>query len=127
MIPDEKLVALAREHPRGTERRTLWSLRHALASPATYAALPLARRDEIVRWAEARRRIRMEDGVDADAANLADPLLPEARLRALVVEGEAAAAAAAALDVPALVADAERGGLPAVVAAIRAAKSAAGE
>lgn len=122
MIPDERLVALAREHPRGTERRTLWPLREALASPAAYAALALERRDEIVRWAEARRRIRADHGVDADTRNLADPLIPEAKLRALVVEGEAAAAAAA-VDVPRLVAEAERD-LPAVVRAIRSRTSA---
>lgn len=119
MIPDDRLVALAREHPRGTERRTLWPLRDALASPAAYAGLPVERRDEIVRWAEARRRIRAEHGVDADATNLADPLIPEAKLRALVVEGEAAAAAAA-VDVAALVAESAARGLPPVVRAIRA-------
>ncbi len=124
MIPDERLVALAREHPRGTERRTLWPLREALGSPAAYAALPLARRDDIVRWAEARRRIRIAHGVDADVANLADPLIPEAKLRALVLAGEAAAAAVA-LDVPGLVAAAEERGLPAIVAGIRATRSAA--
>ena len=60
----------------------------------------------------------MEQGLDADPRNLADPLLPEARLRALVVEGEVAAAGVAA-DVPRLVEEAVRDGLPAVVAAIR--------
>lgn len=118
MIPDEPLVALARDHPRGTERRTLWPLREALGSPVTYAALPLPRRDEVVRWAETRRRIRIDHGVDADLANLADPLLPEARLRALVIEGEIAAAAAAA-DAARLIAEAEVRGLPAVVTEIR--------
>ncbi len=120
-LDDDKLMALAREHPRGTERRTLLPFRDSLQSPAAYAALPPERRDEIVRWAEARRRLRLEHGLDANLANLADPLIPEARLRALVVAGEAVAAAVA-LDVPARVAEAETRGLPAVVAEIRAAK-----
>lgn len=124
--PDDKLLALAREHPRGTERRTLLPLRDALRSPTAYAALPPERRDEIVRWAEVRRRLRIEHGLDADAANLADPLIPEARLRALVIAGEAAAAASA-LDVPSLVAAAETRGLPGVIAEIRAARDSAGE
>ena len=118
LVPDEKEVALAREHPRGTEKRRLVPFRAALASPAAYAALPKRDRDEIVRWAEARRRIRVEHGVDADAANLVDPLIPEARLRALVIEGEVAAAAVAA-DVPRLLARAEREGLPAVIREVR--------
>lgn len=118
LVPDEKEVALAREHPRGTELRRLMPYREALASPATYAALPRAQRDDIVRWAEARRRIRAEHGVDANVANLVETLLPEARLRALVIEGEVAAAAIAA-DVPRLVEEAAHDGLPAVVAAIR--------
>jgi len=118
VIPDDKLVALAAAHPRGNEQRALRPLRDALQSPAAYAALDVAKRDEIVRWAEVRRRIRLEHAVDGDPRNLADPLLPEARLRALVVEGEIAAAAAAA-DAPALVARAEQEGLPAVVLAIR--------
>lgn len=116
--PDHQEVALAREHPRGTEKRRLGRLRASLDSPAAYAALAEPDRDEIVRWAEARRRIRVEHGVDANAANLVDPLIPEARLRALVVGGEVAAAGAAA-DVPQLVARAEREGLPAVVIEVR--------
>ena len=124
MNPDERLVALAREHPRGTERRTLWPLRAALASPAGYSALPAERRDEIVRWAEARRRIRVEHGIDAEAGNFADPLIPEGKLRALVVEGEIAAAAVA-LDVASLVKEAGERGLPAVVAMIRSAPGSA--
>ncbi len=118
LAPDEKEVALAREHPRGTELRRLTPYQGALASPAAYASLPRAKRDDIVRWAEARRRIRLEDGVDANTANLVETLIPEARLRGLVIEGEVVAAAAAA-DVPRLVADAEREGLPAIVRAIR--------
>jgi hypothetical protein len=118
VIPDDALVSLARAHPRGTERRTLLPLRAALQSPAAYAGLQLPERDAIVRWAEARRRIRREHGVDADAANLADPLIPEARLRALVVEGEIAAAGIAA-DGTALVARAEREGVPEIVREIR--------
>ena len=116
--PDEKEVALAREHPRGTEKRRLTPFRPALASPAAYAALPERERDEIVRWAETRRRIRVEHGVDADGANLVDPLIPEARLRALVVGGEVAAAGVAE-DVPSLVERAAREGLPRVVREIR--------
>lgn len=118
LAPDDKEVALAREHPRGTELRRLTPYQGALASPAAYASLPRAKRDDIVRWAEARRRIRLEDGVDANTANLVETLIPEARLRGLVIEGEVVAAGAAA-DVPRLVADAERDGLPDVVLAIR--------
>ena len=115
MIPDDALVKLAREHPRGTERRTLLPLRDALQSPLAYAALPEESRDVIVRWAETRRRIRREHRVDAELANLADPLIPEVKLRALVIEGEVVAAGIAA-DAVSL---AERDGLPAVVAEIR--------
>lgn len=118
LTPDEKEVALAREHPRGTELRRLGPHRAALAGPAAYAALPQRQRDEIVRWAEVRRRIRVEDGIDANTANLVETLIPEARLRALVIEGEVAATGAAA-DVPRLVEETVRDGLPAVVAAIR--------
>ncbi len=121
MIPDEALVALAREHPRGTERRTLLPLRDALQSPLAYAALPEESRDAIARWAEARRRIRREHQVDADTANLADPLIPEAKLRALVIQGEIAAAGVAA-DATALVARADAAGIPAVVREIRRAR-----
>lgn len=119
LIPDEREIALAREHPRGTEKRRLTPYARALRSPAAYAALSIEGRDEIVRWAEARRRIRLEHGVDANTTNLVDPLIPEATLRAVVVEGEVVAAAAAA-DVPRLVQRAERDGVPAVVRAIRA-------
>ena len=45
-----------------------------------------------MRWAETRRRIKVEYGIDHDPANLADPLLPEERLRAHVLAGERAAA-----------------------------------
>ena len=118
MIPDDALLRLARQHPRGTERRTLLPLRDALQSPVAYAALPESQRDAIGRWAETRRRIRADDGVDAEVANLADPLIPERKLRALVVEGEIAAAGVAA-DATSLLARAERDGLPAVVTEIR--------
>ncbi|HKW78698.1 MAG TPA: hypothetical protein VJQ09_06320 [Candidatus Limnocylindria bacterium] len=117
-MPDEALLKLAREHPRGTERRTLLPFRDGLQSPAAYAAFTATQRDTIVRWAEARRRIRLDHGVDADGANLADPLIPEARLRALVIEGEIAAAAVAA-DATALIARAEREGVAGVVREIR--------
>src|SRR5207248_3381378 len=56
-----------------------------------YAALPIADRDVIVRWAETRRRIKVRDGIDHDPANLADPLLSAERLRAHVRAGESAA------------------------------------
>lgn len=85
---EEKELALAREHPRGTERRRLLPYRAALNDVAAYAALSLADRDAIVRWAETRRRIKEEHGIDHDAANLADPLLPADRLRAHVLAGE---------------------------------------
>jgi hypothetical protein len=81
-------LAIATEHPRGTERRTLLPYRDALQDPAAYAQLAEADRDVIVRWAEIRRRIRESAGVDNDPANLADPLLPADRLREHVVRGE---------------------------------------
>ena len=89
---DARELALAREHPRGTERRRLLPYRDALNDVAAYAALPLAERDVIVRWAETRRRIKTEHGIDHDPANLADPLLPVERLRAAVLAGERVAA-----------------------------------
>src|SRR6266702_8861624 len=92
MSIDEKELALAAEHPRGTERRRLLPYRAALNDVAAYAALPESDRDAIVRWVETRRRIKMEYGIDHDPANLADPLLPEERLRAHVLAGECAAA-----------------------------------
>lgn len=84
-------IAIATEHPRGTERRTLLPYRDALQDPAVYARLPEAERDVIVRWAEIRRRIQ-EKGVDNDPSNLADPLLPAERLRHHVLQGERIAA-----------------------------------
>ena len=87
MLRDKELE-LAREHPRGTERRTLAPYRAALNDTGAYAALPLADRDAIVRWAETRRRIKSEFAVDRDAANLADPLLAAEDLRAHVLAGE---------------------------------------
>jgi hypothetical protein len=91
-VIDTKELALAREHPRGTERRRLLRYRDALNDVAAYAALPEADRDAIVRWVETRRRIKEEYGIDHDPANLADPLLPAERLRAHVLAGEIAAA-----------------------------------
>lgn len=88
----ERDLAIATEHPRGTERRTLLPYRDALQDPAVFARLSEADRDVIVRWAEIRRRIRESAGVDNDPANLADPLLPADRLREHVVEGERIAA-----------------------------------
>jgi len=87
----ERELALATEHPRGTERRRLLPYREALNDPAAYALLPELDRDVIVRWSEVRRLI-VARGVDHDPANLADPLLPAARLRAHVLEGERLAA-----------------------------------
>ncbi|MEK6619753.1 MAG: hypothetical protein AABZ26_02120 [Chloroflexota bacterium] len=89
---DERELALAPEHPRGTERRRLLPYRDALQSPDAYAGLAESDRDVIVRWAETRRRVRERSGIDNDPANLADPLLPADRLRALVIEGERVAA-----------------------------------
>ena len=92
MTIDEKELALAAEHPRGTERRRLLRYRDALNDAKAYAALPEADRDTIVRWTEVRRRIRDTIGLDHDPANLADPLLPYGQLRAHVLEGERTAA-----------------------------------
>jgi hypothetical protein len=91
-VIDAKEIALAREHPRGTERRRLLRYRDALNDLATYAALAEPDRDAIVRWVETRRRIKDEYGIDHDPANLADPLLPVERLRAHVLAGERAVA-----------------------------------
>jgi hypothetical protein len=91
-VIEEKELTLAREHPRGTERRRLLPYREALNDIALYAALPERDRDVIVRWVETRRRIKEEYGIDHDPANLADPLLPAERLRAHVLAGESAAA-----------------------------------
>ncbi len=93
-VIEERELALATEHPRGTERRRLLPYRDALNDTAIYGRLPEQDRDVIVRWAEIRRRI-VERGVDHDPANLADPLLPASRLRAHVLEGERLAAGAA--------------------------------
>src|SRR5687767_14570208 len=116
MAINEKELALAAEHPRGTERRRLLPYRDALNDAAAYAALPERDRDAIVRWTEVRRRIRESIGLDQDPANLADPLLPYALLRTHVIEGERLAARLAVFDDPG-------GDLIAVVAALRAALS----
>ena len=92
MVIETKELALARAHPRGTERRRLLPYRDALNDAAAYAALAESDRDAIVRWVETRRRIKEEFGIDHDPANLADPLLPAERLRAHVLAGERAAA-----------------------------------
>jgi hypothetical protein len=92
MVIETKELALAREHPRGTERRRLLPYRYALNDVAAYAELPEADRDAIVRWVETRRRIKEAYGIDNDPANLADPLIPAERLRAHVLAGECAAA-----------------------------------
>jgi hypothetical protein len=97
---DEKELALAAEHPRGTERRRLLRYSGALNNAEIYAALPEADRDAIVRWTEVRRRIRETIGLDHDPANLADPLLPYGPLRAHVLEGERIAAGRAVFNDP---------------------------
>jgi hypothetical protein len=89
---DTKELALARDHPRGTERRRLLPYREALNDVVAYARLAQSDRDAIVRWVETRRRIKEQYGIDHDPANLADPLLPAERLRAHVLAGECAAA-----------------------------------
>jgi hypothetical protein len=89
---DERDIAHALEHPRGTERRTLLPFREALSDVAAYARLPVADRDAIVRWVEVRRRLAEDHGLDHDPTNLADPLLPYAALRAHVLAGERSAA-----------------------------------
>lgn len=88
----EKELALAREHPRGTELRTLKPYRAALNDVTAYAALPRADRDAIVRWAAIRCAVRDRFGVDRDERNLAEPLIPAATLRTHVLAGEAKAA-----------------------------------
>ena len=113
MTIDEKELALAAEHPRGTERRRLLPYGDALNDAAAYAALAEADRDAIVRWTEVRRRIRDTIGLDHDPANLADPLLPYGQLRAHVLEGERIAARRAVFNDPG-------GDLLVVVAVLRA-------
>ena len=113
MTIDERELALAAEHPRGTERRRLLPYREALKDAAVYAALPEGDRDAIVRWTEIRRRIRDAIGLDSDPANLADPLLPYERLRAHVLAGERIAARREAFNDPG-------GDLVEVVGALRA-------
>ena len=88
---DERALAHAREHPRGTERRTLLPFRDALNDVASYARLSETDRDAIVSWVEMRRRLRDDFDLDHDPANLADPLLPYDALRAQVIAGECAA------------------------------------
>lgn len=90
----ERDLTIAREHPRGTERRTLLPYRDALNDVTGYARLPVADRDAIIRWVEIRRRLRDAHGVDHDPANLADPIIPFERLREHVLAGERMAAGA---------------------------------
>lgn len=114
MATDREL-ALALEHPRGTERRTLLAYRDALNDAAAYARLPERDRDVIVRWAAVRGLLKERHGLDHDEANLADPLLPHAALRAHVLAGERVAARVPPAADPG-------GDIVAVVAAIRAAR-----
>jgi len=94
----DKELALARDHPRGTERRTLAPYRAALNDVAAYAALPRRDRDAIVRWAAIRCAVRERYSGDSDEGNLAEPLIPAAALRAHVIAGEARAAGHALTD-----------------------------
>lgn len=91
VLTDQEL-RLAREHPRGTEQRTLAPYRAALNDLDRYAELPETDRDAIVRWAAIRCAVRDRFGVDRDEANLAEPLIPAATLRAHVLAGETRAA-----------------------------------
>ncbi len=97
---DEREITLATDHPRGTELRRLGPYREALRSPEAYARLPERDRDAIARWAEVRRLVRERSGLDSDATNLADPLIPAERLRKHVIEGERLAAGMASFDDP---------------------------
>ena len=99
-VIEEREIALATEHPRGTELRRLGPYREALHSPEAYSRLPEKDRDVIVRWAETRRLVRQRIGLDHDPANLADPLLPVEALRRHVVEGERIAAHLDTFDDP---------------------------
>ena len=110
MLTDRELN-LARDHPRGTEQRTLAPYRAALNDVSAYAALPTRDRDAIVRWAAIRCAVRDRFGVDRDQANLAEPLIPASALRAHVLAGEAKAAGRAVED--------DGGDLLALVARIR--------
>ena len=94
----DKELALARDHPRGTEQRTLAPYRAALNDLTVYAALPVAERDAIVRWAAIRCAVRDRYGVDRDQLNLAEPLIPAAELRAYVLSGEERAAGRSVTD-----------------------------
>ena len=107
----EKELTLAREHPRGTEQRTLAPYRAALNDLTAYATLSTRDRDAIVRWAAIRCAVRDRFGVDRDTSNLAEPLIPAATLRAHVVAGEATAARREVAD--------DGGDLLALVARIR--------
>src|SRR3981081_1674210 len=100
MTIDDRELALAAEHPRGTERRRLLPSRAAPHHATGGARRPESDRDAIVRWTEVRRRIRDTVGLDHDPANLADPLLPYARLRAHVLDGERLAARRGPFDHP---------------------------
>jgi len=107
----DKELTLARDHPRGTEQRTLAPYRAALNDLFAYAALPVADRDAIVRWAAIRCAVRDRFGVDRDQSNLAEPLIPAGTLRAHVLAGEAHAAGHAIAD--------DGGDLIALVALVR--------
>jgi len=97
VISDRELN-VARDHPRGTEERTLRPYRAALNDLAAYMTLPVADRDRIVRWAAIRCAVRDRYGVDRDETNLAEPLIPAATLREHVIAGESRAAAREVAD-----------------------------
>ena len=94
----EQELALARDHPRGTEQRMLAPFRAALNDVAAYGALPVSDRDTIVRWAAIRCAVRDRFGVDRDQQNLAEPLIPAETLRQHVLAGEALTAGRLAQD-----------------------------
>jgi hypothetical protein len=97
-VIEEREIALATEHPRGTEKRRLGPYREALNDLRAYARLPEKDRDVIVRWVETRRIVRERTGLDHDPSNLADPLLPVDRLRAHVIQGERIAVGGTSFD-----------------------------
>jgi len=97
-VSSDRDLNVARDHPRGTEERTLRPYRAALNDVAVYATLPPRDRDTIVRWAAIRCAVRDRYGVDRDETNLAEPLIPAAALRAHVLAGEAKAAGHAVED-----------------------------
>src|SRR5207245_4312095 len=87
MVIETKELALAREHPRGTERRRLLPYRDALNDAAAYAALAESDRDAIVRWVETRRRSKRRTASIHTPRIPANPPLPKAQLPPPVTPG----------------------------------------